>query len=428
MRLRTLFISFLVTTAAFSVTQAQNKNVNRAEDKVKDGHFEEARDLINPATLDSKTGKEAKTWFLKGEVYDGLAKKDSASNPSSYLVYKDTAYEAYRQCLKLDPKYPQLLLTSFRPISSMYVDYWTAAANKFNDKDYKGSFQDFKMVENINDFLYGLGLGMGSKLDTMAILNIGNSAFNMGEKDTAAYYYQQLADAKYTGQSFIYKVLLSVYRDKDDQKYLAVLAEAKTLFPDDKDFADEEISYYSEKHDMGKLVQKLQEEIAKNPNDYNAVLNLAITYDNMATPKNDSGQITALPANHDELFQKAVDTYKKAISLKPDAYAANFNLGLMYYNAAAQIGKEMGQLSSTAADQAKANQLANQQDTILNQATPFLEKAYQVLDAKSSLDPNQMVAYKNAIIGLEGVYARQNKMDKYNELKKKLEAADTKAQ
>ncbi|TAM99943.1 MAG: hypothetical protein EPN39_05410 [Chitinophagaceae bacterium] len=425
MQLKTILISLLVTSAAFSFSQAQTKNVNHAKDYLKDGKIDQAKDLINEATLDSKTGGKAETWYIKGQVYDALAKKDSAQ-PAG-LLYLDTAYAAYSKCLQIDPKYPEMLLTSYRPISNMYVTYWQAAANAFNDKDYKGAFEDFKNVKKVNDFLFGLGLGMGSKLDTMAILNIGNSAFNMGEKDTAAYYYQQLADIKYTGQSFIYKVLLSQYRDKDDQKYLAVLDEAKALFPNDKDFPDEEISYYNEKHDMNKLVQKLQEEVKKDPNDYNALLNLAITYDNMANPKNDSGQLAEVPANHDELFNNAVDTYKKAISLKPDGYAANFNLGLMYYNAAAQIGKQLGQLGSSAADQAKQTVLSKQQDTILNQATPYLEKAFQILDAKSSLDPNEMVAYKNAIAGLEGVYARQNNMDKYNELKKKLAGADSKA-
>lgn len=425
MQLKTILVSLLVTSAAFSVSQAQTKNVNRAKDKLQSGNLDEAKDLINEAAVDSKTADKAETWYVKGQVYDALAKKDSAS-PAG-LLYLDTAYTAYTKCMSIDPKYPQMLLTSYRPVSNMYVTYWQAAANAFNNKDYKNAFEDFKNVKKVNDYLYGLGMGMGSKLDTMAILNIGNAAFNMGEKDSAAYYYQQLADIKYTGQSFIYKVLLSQYRDKSDEKYLAVLDEAKALFPSDKDFADEEISYYNEKHDMNKLVQKLQDEVTKDPNDYNALLNLAITYDNIANPKNDSGQLSTPPANHDELFQKAVDTYKKAIAMKPDGYAANFNLGLMYYNAAAQIGKEMGQLGSSAAEQAKQNALAKQQDTILNQATPFLEKAYQILDAKSSLDPNEMVAYKNAIMGLEGVYARQNEMDKYNELKKKLTDADSKA-
>lgn len=427
---KTILCSLVLLGPAVSALTAQTKNVNKAEDDLKSGKLDEAQGLINEAAANEKTSDKAKTWYLKGEVYSAMAKKDSGTANAS--LYRDTALQAYQQCLKLDPKYTSMLLTNYKPLNDIYVDYWRDGANAFNAKEYQAAFDDFKHVKSVNDYLFSLGLGMGSKIDTMAILNIGNAAYNMGTsnpamKDTAAIYYQQLADIKYKDEAFIYRVLLTQYRDKDEAKYLATLDEAKALFPNDNDFTSEEISYYNEKGDMTKLVSKLEETIQKNPNDYNSLLNLAITYDNMANPRNDSGQVADLPANHDELFSKAVDTYKKAISINPDDYAANFNLGLMYYNSAAHLGKELGALGTTKADQGKQDSLLKIQNSYLDQATPYLQKAFNVLDAKPSLDPSELAAYKNAIIGLQGVYARQNKMDQYNDLKKKLDAADTKA-
>jgi len=426
MQFKTTLFFLLLTGLGFSTVHAQNKNVNKAEDDLKNGKLDEAKELIDQAAVNEKTADKAKTWYIKGEVYLAMAKKDS--NNTIKPDPKLAAFEAYQKCLKIDPKFTSMLLTNYKSLSDLYVDFWKEGANAFNAKDYKGAYESFKNVKMVNDYMYGLGLGMGSKIDTMAILNIGNAAYNMGEKDTAATYYQQLADIKYKGEAFIYKVLLGQYRDKDEAKYMAILDEGKALFPNDKDFANEEISYYNEKGDMDKLVKKLEQQLAQDPNDYSTTLNLAITYDNMANPKNDSGQIGALPANHDELFDKAVSYYKKAISLKPDDYAANFNLGLMYYNGAAHLGKELGQLSSTKTDQSQQDTLLKEQNTLLDDATPYLEKAFQNLDSKGKLDPNELAAYKNAIIGLEGVYARQNKMDKYNELKQKLDAADSKAE
>jgi hypothetical protein len=405
---------------------SQNKNVNKAEDDLKSGKLDEARQLIDEAAQNDKTSDKAKTWYIKGEVYSAIAQKDSTHSikPDPKLA----AFEAFKKCLQIDPKYTSMLLTNYKPLSDLYVAFWKDGANAFNSKDYQASFDAFKHVKALNDYLFGLGLGMGSKIDTMAILNMGNAAYNMGQKDTAAKYYQQLADIGYKQEAFVYKVLLAQYRDKDDSAYLAVLGKAKALFPNDKDFANEEISYYNEKGDMNQLVQKLKQQVAKDPNDYNEVLNLAITYDNMANPKTDSGTTAELPANHDSLFDQAVSYYKKAISLKPDDYAANFNLGLMYYNSAAHLGKQLGQLSTSKADQAKQDTLIKKQSSLLEQATPYLEKAYETLDAKGKLDPSELAAYKNSIIGLEGVYARESKMDKYNELKKKLDDADSKAQ
>lgn len=423
MQKKTALLFLLLTTLVFTGAYAQNKNVRKAENSLKSGDLKEAQGYINPATKDEKTSKDAKTWYLKGEIYTALAKKDSATALGD--AYNDTAFTAYKKCLEIDPKYTSMLLTSYKPLSDLYVEYWKKGATAFNNKDYKAAFSAFKHVKTVNDFLFHVSDSMaGNKIDTMAILNIGNAAYNMGERDTATEYYQRLADLGYKDESFVYKVLLQQYRDSDEDKFFAILGKAKGLFPDDKDFTNSEISYYNEKGETDKLVEKLEEAAKKDPNDYSTILNLAIAYDNMANPKTDTGTSAELPANHDELFEKSVNDYKKAISLNSDGYAANFNLGLMYYNAAAQVGKSLGKLT----DQSKQDTLLAKQNVYLEEALPYLQKAYDILDAKDKLDPNEMAAYKNAIIGLQGVYARKNDMDTYNKMKEKLDNADAKAQ
>ena len=424
MRSKIALVSALLLMVVFSAV-GQSKNVRKAQSSLEDGNLDEARGLINLATQDEKTADDAKTWYIKGDIYYALSQKDSLGE--SGQTYRDTSFEAYKKCLELDPKYTTMLLTSYKPLSDLYVAYWKYGANGFNSKNYDAALHAFKKVKIVNDYMHGMKLGMGSEIDTMAILNIGNAAYNGGKKDTAIKYYQQLADIDYNKESFVYKVLLQEYRDTDEDKFTAVLEKAKKLFPDDQDFTNEEINFYNARGKTDQLVSKLEDVVAQNPDDYNATLNLAISYDNMANPKSTGDTTATIPANHDELFQKAVTYYKKAIELKPEDYAANFNLGLMYYNAAAQIGTRLGNME-TEEQKAAQDSLVKQQDTFLNEALPYLDKAYTVLDAKASLDPNELVAYKNAIVGLQGVYARQSEMDKYNALKEKLENADSKAQ
>lgn len=426
MQLKTTIFSLLILSLGLTAAQAQTKNVNRAEDDLKSGKLDEAKELIDQAATNEKTADKAKTWFVKGEVYSAIGADTTGKYKSLSDQPKLEAFEAYKKCLSIDPKFTGMLLTNYKSLTDLYGDFWKDGANAFNSKDYKSALADFKNVKLVNDYLHTLNSGMGNPIDTMAILNIGNSAYNLGEKDTAAVYYQQLADIKYNEQAFVYKVLLAQYRNSDEAKYMAILNEAKALFPNDEDFGNEEVSYYSEKGDMSKLVNKLEEQVSKDPNNFNATLNLAITYDNMANPKDTAETVN--DAQHDEYFNKALTYYKKAIDLNPDAYSPAFNLGLLYYNAAARIGKQLGQLTSSKTDQAIQDTLIKKQNDLLDKSLPYLEKAFKTLDSKSTLDPNELVAYKNAIMGLQGVYARQNKMDEYNELKKKLDAADSKAQ
>jgi tetratricopeptide (TPR) repeat protein len=404
---------------------AQNRNVARAEQYLQSNDLDKARDEINPATTDEKTGNKAKTWYVKGEIYAAIAKSDKFKS----LVQEpnDTAVEAFKKCLEIDPKYTGILLKGYKDLTDIYAAYYKVGADAFNNKDYKTAYTAFKNVKTLNDYLYGLNVGVGTKLDTMAVLNMSNAAYNGDNQDAAIPGYQQLADIKYK-EAFVYRVLLQYYRlHNDEDKYMKVLATAKELFPDDQDIANDEISYYNSTGKTGELLKKLEQRVQQNPNDYDMVLNLAITYDNMANPKDTAtGEAAPRPANYDELFNKAVETYKKAISMKPDDYSGNFNLGLMYYNAAASVGREIGQLGSSKEDEAKQEELLKKQNGFLDDAQPYLEKTYSILDAKDKLTSNELAIYKNTLSGLQGVYARKNQMDKYNDLKQKLDSADSK--
>lgn len=420
--MKKILVSLLFTGLGLAAF-AQNKNVNSAEEYLKSGDLDKAKAAIDEAITNDKTKDKDKTWYVKGEVYAAIAKSDKFRNlaPDG----KEQAFEAFSKCLGINSKYPSFLLNGYKDFSDLYSGFWQDGAQAFNSKDYAKAYTDFKSVAAINSFLHGLGMGMGVAFDTTAVLNMANAAYNAGNKDTAAVKYQELADIKYKEQPFVYIALANYYRSKNDEaNFLKTIATAKELFPNEQTFPDEEIDYYRSTGKMDVLVKKLEESVAKDPNDFNMIFNLAVTYDNLANPKDANNNDLPSPANYDELFGKASDAYKKSISIKPDDYGANFNLGLLYYNRAARVGKQVAALGTSKADQAKSDTLSKKQDLYLGEALPYLQKTYDLLDAKPKLDANELEIYKNAIMGLEGVYARKNQTDKYNDLKKKLDAAD----
>lgn len=417
-------VSLLFTGLSFAAF-AQNKNVTNAEENLKSGILDKAKTSIDEAVTNDKTKDKDKTWYIKGQVYAAIAQSDKYKSLAPDA--KEQAFEAFKKCLQINPKYPPFLLNQYKDLSDLYSGYWQDGAQAFNVKDYNKAYTDFKNVVTVNDFLYGLNMGMGVKMDTAALLNIGNAAYNAGKKDTAAVYYQKLADIKYKDQPFIYSALDNYYRSKnDDANFLKTLALAKELFPNDQSFTNEEIDYYRATGKMDVLVKKLEDAVAKEPNSFEMNFNLGVTYDNLANPKDAAGNEAASPANYEDLFSKAAATYKKAITIKPDDYGANFNLGLLYYNRAARNGKKMSALGTSKTDRAMADTLSKQQDIYLNEALPYLQKTFDILDPKPSLNPTELEIYKSAIMGLQGVYARKSQTDKYDELKKKLDAADSK--
>ncbi len=417
-------VSLLFTGLSLALF-AQNKNVTSAEENLKSGILDKAKTAIDEAITNDKTKDKDKTWYIKGQVYAAIAQSDKYKSLAPDA--KDQAFEAFKKCLQINPKYPAFLLSQFKGLSDLYASYWGDGAKAFNVKDYNKAYTDFKNVVAVNDLLYGLNMGMGVKMDTAALLNIGNAAYNAGHKDTAAVYYQKLADIKYKDQPFVYSALDNYYRSKNDEAdFLKTLAIAKELFPNDQSFTNEEIDYYRATGKMDELVKKLEDAIAKDPNSYDMNFNLGVAYDNLANPKDAAGNEAPSPANYEDLFNKASVSYKKAITLKPDDYGANFNLGLLYYNRAARIGKKMSALGTSKADHAASDTLSKQQDIYLDDALPYLQKTFDVLNPKPSLNATELEIYKSSIQGMQGIYARKNQTDKYNDLKKKMDAADSK--
>ncbi len=417
MAIALLFI--FACTGAF----AQNKNVRKAKKALQKGDLKEAVNWIKPATTDEKTGEKAETWYVMGNIYSKLAHKDSLNEKGE--AYRDTAYAAYKKTLKIDPKYNAMLISSYLPLRQLYRRYWAYGVNGFNNNDYKASFHAFKKVNDEINFTKDFELSvLPDDIDTMVLLNIGNAAYRAEMKDSAVRYYQKVVDMGYDKESFVYKILLQQYRDSDEDKFFSILEKGKKLFPDDKDFSQIAINYYKMHDEVDKLVDNLEEEVKANPDDYDKVFNLAHAYDNLANKDRDSSATG--PDQRPEYLKKAVKYYNQALKIQPESYGASFNLGLLYYNQAAHIEQKMNNLTDEQRKAGVADSLTNQEEKVLNEAFPHLKKAYDILDAKSTLDENELAAYKNAIHGLEGIYARRDESDKYDELEKKLDAADSK--
>jgi tetratricopeptide (TPR) repeat protein len=105
--------------------------------------------------------------------------------------------------------------------------------------------------------------------------------------------------------------------------------------------------------------------------------------------------------------EQAVDAYQKAIALNPEYFEANYNLGALYVNQAADILDKANDLPLDAvAEYDKQKALA---DEMLNKAVPYLEKSLE-------LNPEDV----NTMVSLKEIYTRLGMTEKLKSVDDKL--------
>ena len=109
----------------------------------------------------------------------------------------------------------------------------------------------------------------------------------------------------------------------------------------------------------------------------------------------------------DQMFNLAVEAYKKAIQLKPDYFDPVFNLGALYVNKAVIYDDRAKNLPLDAEAEFKTQKA--EADKYLEAAIPYLEKA-------TEMQPTDV----STLSSLKQIYIRQQKMDKVKAVNEKI--------
>jgi len=113
----------------------------------------------------------------------------------------------------------------------------------------------------------------------------------------------------------------------------------------------------------------------------------------------------------ESFLNKTKELYADVIKMDSNNVSANYNMGILYYNQAVNIIKEMDY-------DVDIFELSNTQDNtivLFKESLPYMEKAYQ-------LDPDR----KETLIGLSGIYFSLNEEEKSKAFKAKVDALDKK--
>lgn len=399
---------------------AQEKYVVSAGVALKENKLDEAKDNIDKAMASPDTKEKPKALFVKAQIYMAmqLAPNYKASNP-----YREGT-QAVLKLAELKQDYEKETVDQLLIFGGFY--YYNDGVNAYNEKKFTDAIDYMKNVIKVHDVNGGkrfvkFSAEQQKKFDTIAAdaaQTIAISTYNLGKYEEAIPLLIAVKNNPITKSAAIYQSIIGAYNNlKKTTEAYATIQEARAAYPDDVHLRNYELNYFISSGQQGDLAKKLEDAAAKDPNNADILFNLATTYLSMANPK--SGP---KPANSAELIRKSEDAFQRALKISPDNATYNYNFGALYFNQATDYNDQMNAITGiTDADQKKYDDLKATRDGLFVKATPYFEKAYATMDGKTLSDEDRGT-YKSTLLALKEVYARQNKMDKSAEMKKKYES------
>lgn len=429
MRKQFLVLIALVTisTIAFSQEVEPEKSYKKAskdygtynlDPVANSAKLDEAKKFIDIAVVTAPLNTEAKTWILKGQIYNEISARDLRNkliNSKFELTCITCAWEGYLAFTKsstLTPKNWEVKDALKGLYENMgYLSNY--GVKMYEDQKYKEAFEAFDAMLIVHDKLKTNG--EKSILDKPEDYNnqlyiAGLAAMNAAMNDKAGVYFEKLYKMNYD-KAAIYEALYKINAEKDLNGAYQYLQAGRTKYPDDVSLLFAEINHYLKLNKLDQLIDKLKLAIQKEPNNITLYTTMGNVYDNLYQKEIESGT----SAKAKEYFDNAESYYKQSLEKDPKNFDANYSLGTLYYNKAATVTKQLNALADdfSKEGQKKYDVKKAEINQLFEQALPYFQKA-------ESLEPND----KNTLIALKEISARMSDLPKSTEYKKRLEVLE----
>ncbi len=344
------------------------------------GKLDLAKASIDKAVLNEKTIMDAKTWFYRGNIYYDIGISTDSNfrklDPDPFGV----AFISYNKAKELDTK-GEFTTDILKYTIAVGEGYYNIGVINYNESKFKDAALNFEKSFDVSKSV--------NRIDTSALVNAAVSATQGNETGMAKNYYQKLIDMG-VQKPDVFASLSEIYKaDGDTTLALQTIQKGRVLFPEDFNLLIAETNIYLATDEKEKAMTNLETALlmdASNPSIFFAV---GTIYDQVGS------------------VDKAISAYQNAISLKPDYFEANYNLGALYVNQAADILDKANDLPLDAVAQYDMEKA--RADQMLEKSIPYLEKALEL----SPDDTNTMVSLKE-------IYTRLGMTEKLKAIDEKL--------
>jgi hypothetical protein len=367
--------------------------------------------------------------YLKGKIYEAIANdsKLQATVPGAV----NTAFEALKKAYDradTDPELLKLKVTDknfYKPLVSLYTDYYNLGQAAFRNgvasqqtSDFESAMNNFIGAESVGKYINTSKIAVLPGLDTVIVLNIGQSAINAQKEDVALAYFKRIADADVKGRGFElpYEWLTQYYFDKkDNENFKKYANKGKQFFPNDTFFSLILVDYYEMKKDAPNLAKTYEDLILSFPDSsmyhlYYASFLLNELYKDTS-------------AHKAVLQTKFENEIKIPFKKDPNDINANSLYGQYYYIVASDYQNQAKMIKDPKNVKLKEEKTKASKDHS-TQALPYLEKAVSLYEVNSlKADKSK---YKTIVNQLIELYTYLGQNDKAKAYQQKYDDADKK--
>ncbi|MEP2024277.1 MAG: tetratricopeptide repeat protein [Reichenbachiella sp.] len=392
-RLFVLTLALLMSVVSF----AQKGSVTKADSYLAKSEFANAKAEIDVAITIEKNALKSKTWFVRGKIYQAIATSTDEAVSSLDAEALNKSVEAYNKILEMDKENSPNHLIANTNLDAIWGNFINAGGTVYGEENFEGALANFEKALIVKSE------------DSVTLLYAGVSAQQAGLTDKTLKYYYKMLDADIANQDVISTLIyLERSEKKNDEKALELVRKAKELYPTETKFGQEEISLLLTMDKVDEAKTKLEAAIAKDPSNVNLHLNLGVLYDNLASAKLEEGKKEEARAD----YNKAKESYLKAIEVDTDSYIANFNTGVIYVNLAKEYYDEVRDMSLKDYDKYGSARL-EKADKILKEGLPYMEKATEI-------QPDDVSGLK----ALQQMYTQLKMMDKAEAILDRVDALE----
>ena len=427
--------------SAISVVAQEAPKVTSAIIALRGNELAEAKGFIDEATtiIEGKNQSEikekilSKFYYNKALIYGKIAGSPDAEVQAMADNANDVAAESLLDLIKFEStlKKPRYTDDAKREVPTIAYNYLVAAGSAYEAADYEGAYNGYMSAFELkkNELL-----GEFAQIDTGLLFNAGIIAGMAGDNESSVEAFRTCLDLGYKGITYtatyaatgqpkqyqnkaqmereielglatdpvvgedvrpsVYISLINAYKKLEDaENYEATLAEARTMYPENKDLLDIQLQAFLDKKDYDGALANLDEAISKNPD--KAIYRFV------------KGNILQTELKD---LDKALVEYKAALEIDPEMSDAMYMCGLVYIDRANKISEEMNSLGLN--ENRKYESLKKKQKEVFMESQGYFEQAYE-------MKPDDM----DIVRALMEVYRKTGDYQKSMDMKAVLEAA-----